>query len=106
MVCDKPNYYFYHNNVSGRALSDTHMLQDLRVEPNGTIQLEVISSNPLEYPIKNFSQLTEKQTGFPYIITVNVCPGRYIFNTINASLFTYILSCLNNNNNNNNNNNK
>ena len=54
-------------------LSDTTTLKDLNVQPNGTIQLEVTSSNPTESPLRTTQTRTE--LGSSDVITVRLIKG-------------------------------
>ncbi|XP_076819565.1 IQ motif and ubiquitin-like domain-containing protein [Clavelina lepadiformis] len=54
----------------GKPLSETTTLKELDVQPNGTIRLEVTSSNPEQVPLK--SSPTREQPGTSDVITVRL----------------------------------
>ncbi|XP_025107613.1 IQ and ubiquitin-like domain-containing protein [Pomacea canaliculata] len=54
----------------GRAIEDTATLADLGVGPNGTVQIEIQSSDPVNNPIRSYRLHQEYQ--MPDVITVRV----------------------------------
>ena len=79
-------YYYYlkkkHFNIPvvvifnfflGKNMSDETTLGDLGVGPNGTIQLEIQSADPVNHPIKPVQRRTEYH--MPDVITVRVQTG-------------------------------
>lgn len=67
---------FYNDNsiLTGGAIDDTMKLGDLGVGPNGTIQLEMQSVDPVNTPIKRFKPRQEYH--MPDVITVRVPAGQ------------------------------
>lgn len=62
------------------------MLADLGVGPNGTIQLEMQSSDPVNNPIRSYRPRQEYQ--MPDVITVRVITGMHVYNVcLNPLLF-------------------
>ena len=71
-------FLFFYNSFciiffSGKAAEDTITLGDLGVGPNGTIQLEMQSADPVNVPIKPFRPRQEYH--MPDVITVRVQSG-------------------------------
>lgn len=58
---------------AGRAIEDTATLADLGVGPNGTVQIEIQSSDPVNNPIRSYRLHQEYQ--MPDVITVRVQTG-------------------------------
>ena len=56
-------------------MTDTTTLADLGVGPNGTIQLELQSADPVNTPIKSYRPRQEYH--MPDVITVRVQTGHY-----------------------------
>ena len=59
---------------SGKTVTDTTTLADLGVGPNGTIQLEMQSADPVNTPIKAYRPRQEYH--MPDVITVRVQTGQ------------------------------
>ena len=68
-------------------MTDTTTLADLGVGPNGTIQLEMQSADPVNTPIKAYRPRQEYH--MPDVITVRVQTGTYTF-TMNISQGKFI----------------
>ena len=63
----------YNVFLTGKSTSDTSTLGDLGVVPNGTVQLELHSSDPVNHPIKLFRPRQEYH--MPDVITVRIHIG-------------------------------
>lgn len=63
-------------SVSGANMENEKTLQDLGVGPNGTVQLEMQSADPVNTPIKAFRPRQEYV--MPDVITVRVETGEHI----------------------------
>ena len=61
-------------SVIGKTMSDSMTLADLGVGPNGTIQLELQSADPVNTPIKAYRPRQEYH--MPDVITVRVQAGK------------------------------
>jgi len=57
-------------------LNDTTTLKELNVQPNGTIQLDVTSSNPTDSPLRTSQTRTE--LGTSDVITVRLIKGNFV----------------------------
>ena len=68
-------------------MTDTTTLADLGVGPNGTIQLEMQSADPVNTPIKAYRPRQEYH--MPDVITVRVQTGTHTF-TMNISQGKFI----------------
>ena len=68
-------------------MTDTTTLADLGVGPNGTIQLEMQSADPVNTPIKAYRPRQEYH--MPDVITVRVQTGTYTI-TMNISRGIFI----------------
>ena len=58
---------------AGKGMSDTITLADLGVGPNGTVQLEMQSADPVNTPLKSYRPRQEYH--MPDVITVRVQTG-------------------------------
>ena len=77
-TCNKlPCKFSTSYNFAGKPLSETITLKELDVQPNGTIRLEVTSSNPEQVPLK--SSPTREQPGTSDVITVRLIKGSQAF---------------------------
>lgn len=65
---------------SGKTMTDATTLADLGVGPNGTIQLELQSADPVNTPIKAYRPRQEYH--MPDVITVRVQAGRKLLSTL------------------------
>ena len=61
-------------NFVGKSVDDNTTLADLGVGPNGTVQLEMQSADPVNTPIKTYRPRQEYH--MPDVITVRVQTGK------------------------------
>ena len=65
-------------NVAGVVIEDHYRLERLKLETGGFLQLEVVSTDPLCYPISAFSLPHEdKYLPDSYVIEVKVSDGKF-----------------------------
>lgn len=67
----------------GDVVEDSKTLMDLGVRPHGTIQLEMSSTDPQNYPIKPIKP--QQEYNMPDVITVRVQKG-----TLKCSYINYL----------------
>ncbi len=64
-----------HFVITGKPVADDMTLVDLGVGPNGTVQLDIQSADPINQPIKPFKPRQEYH--MPDVITVRVSNGMF-----------------------------
>ncbi len=83
-VCVSPRMNWFFSEISfrhtklsiaGKITQDDSTLGDLGVEPNGTVQLEIQSADPINQPIRPVQKRTEYH--MPDVITVKVQKGTF-----------------------------
>jgi hypothetical protein len=71
---------FFHYSSSGRNITNLTNLADLGVGPNGTIQLELTSVDPISSPLKQYRPRQEYH--MPDVISVKVQGGMCIVSAV------------------------
>lgn len=94
--------------IAGKKISDESTLVDLGVHPNGTIQIQVHSNDPVNHPIEAFRPRQEYH--MPDVITVRISTGQicslivegcnmhriyifYMYGIYYAYMYVYNIAC-------------
>ena len=76
--------------ISGKLVNEKYTLGDLGVVPNGTIQLQLQSADPVNHPL----QLTRTRQEYymPDVITVRIHIGLFLFTAIYYFIIVFAIS--------------